>query len=81
MGVSHVTLDEICHVTSKYRLHSKLTGAGGGGCAFTLLRPDTEQSVVNDVIEELEEEGFNCFVTEVGSFGVMVHDSLPEEFS
>ena len=34
LGVSHLTLDKVCHVTSKYRLHSKLTGAGGGGCAF-----------------------------------------------
>ncbi|XP_060579312.1 mevalonate kinase-like [Ruditapes philippinarum] len=81
MGVSHVTLDKICHVTSKYRLHSKLTGAGGGGCAFTLLRPEQEQSLVDDVIKELEMEGFNCFITDVGSFGVMVHDSLPESVS
>ena len=26
-------------MTSKYGLHSKLTGAGGGGCAFTLVTP------------------------------------------
>ncbi|XP_045172261.2 mevalonate kinase-like [Mercenaria mercenaria] len=81
MGVSHVTLDKICHVTSKYKLHSKLTGAGGGGCAFTLLRPDTEHSMLNDVVKELEAEGFNCFETEVGSYGVMVHDTLPDGVS
>ena len=26
-------------MTSKHGLHSKLTGAGGGGCAFTLVTP------------------------------------------
>lgn len=39
LGVSHRSLDELCCVTSKYGLHSKLTGAGGGGCAFTLVTP------------------------------------------
>ncbi|CAH3021968.1 unnamed protein product, partial [Porites evermanni] len=39
LGVSHSSLDELCCVTSKYGLHSKLTGAGGGGCAFTLVTP------------------------------------------
>lgn len=78
MGVSHVTLDKICQLTSKYRLHSKLTGAGGGGCAFTLLRPDTENEVSASV-KDLEAEGFTCFETEVGSTGVTVHDSLPTD--
>ena len=39
LGVSHSSLDELCCVTSKHGLHSKLTGAGGGGCAFTLVTP------------------------------------------
>ena len=26
-------------MTAKYGMHSKLTGAGGGGCAFTLVTP------------------------------------------
>lgn len=77
MGVSHVTLEKICHVTSKYSLHSKLTGAGGGGCAFTLLRPNIEEEELKGVIKDLEAEGFTCFETEVGSEGVLVHDSLP----
>lgn len=41
LGVSHPVLEEIKSVTSKspYGLHTKLTGAGGGGCAVTLI-PD-----------------------------------------
>ncbi|XP_015779539.1 PREDICTED: mevalonate kinase-like [Acropora digitifera] len=39
LGVSHNSLDKLCSVTAKYGMHSKLTGAGGGGCAFTLVTP------------------------------------------
>lgn len=37
MGVGHPKLDRICRLGKKYGLCSKLTGAGGGGCAVTLL--------------------------------------------
>lgn len=39
LGVSHSSLDQLCHVTAKHGMHSKLTGAGGGGCAITLVTP------------------------------------------
>ncbi|XP_074868543.1 mevalonate kinase isoform X2 [Carettochelys insculpta] len=39
IGVGHASLDRVCQVTATHGLHSKLTGAGGGGCAITLLRP------------------------------------------
>lgn len=39
MGVGHPALDTVCRVTLAKGLHSKLTGAGGGGCGITLLRP------------------------------------------
>ncbi|XP_045889984.1 mevalonate kinase isoform X3 [Micropterus dolomieu] len=39
MGVGHPALDTLCRVTLAKGLHSKLTGAGGGGCGITLLRP------------------------------------------
>ena len=41
MGVGHPALDTLCRVTLARGLHSKLTGAGGGGCGITLLRPGT----------------------------------------
>lgn len=41
MGVGHSALDTLCRVTLANGLHSKLTGAGGGGCGITLLRPGT----------------------------------------
>ncbi|XP_047683134.1 mevalonate kinase isoform X1 [Prionailurus viverrinus] len=39
LGVGHASLDQLCQVTMAHGLHSKLTGAGGGGCGITLLRP------------------------------------------
>lgn len=41
MGVGHSSLDTLCKITLAWGLHSKLTGAGGGGCGITLLRPGT----------------------------------------
>ena len=37
MGVSHATIETVLRTTLKYKLVSKLTGAGGGGCVLTLL--------------------------------------------
>ena len=39
LGVSHPAIGKVCAATSAYGLHSKLTGAGGGGCTFTLIPP------------------------------------------
>ncbi|XP_061241092.1 mevalonate kinase isoform X3 [Bos javanicus] len=43
LGVGHASLDQLCQVTTAHGLHSKLTGAGGGGCGITLLRPDSRR--------------------------------------
>lgn len=37
MGVSHASIETVFRTTLKYKLSSKLTGAGGGGCVLTLL--------------------------------------------
>lgn len=37
MGVSHASIETVLQTTMKYKLASKLTGAGGGGCVLTLL--------------------------------------------
>ena len=39
LGVSHSSLDTVCNICQQYRLHCKLTGAGGGGCAICLISP------------------------------------------
>merc|ERR1719187_729719 len=42
LGVSHPVLELVRGVTASHGLHTKLTGAGGGGVAVTLITPDTE---------------------------------------
>ena len=39
VGVGHYTFDLICRTTKEFGFSSKLTGAGGGGCAITLITP------------------------------------------
>ncbi|XP_074151516.1 mevalonate kinase [Sminthopsis crassicaudata] len=73
IGVGHASLDRLCRVTASLGLHSKLTGAGGGGCGFTLLRPGLEQSVVEAAKQALTDCGFECWETTVGAPGVSLH--------
>ncbi|XP_043843156.1 mevalonate kinase [Dromiciops gliroides] len=73
IGVGHASLDRLCQVTVAHGLHSKLTGAGGGGCGFTLLRPGLEQSVVEATKQDLTDCGFECWETTIGAPGVSLH--------
>ena len=45
LGVSHPSLNTIANMTAnlyhEMKSSTKLTGAGGGGCAFTFLEDDT----------------------------------------
>uniref|UniRef100_A0A8C5T0K3 Mevalonate kinase n=1 Tax=Laticauda laticaudata TaxID=8630 RepID=A0A8C5T0K3_LATLA len=76
IGVGHALLDRVCQVTSSHGLHSKLTGAGGGGCAITLLRPGTTPSAVEDAVRDLTCCGFECWETVIGAPGISAH-ALP----
>ncbi|KAM6422895.1 mevalonate kinase isoform 1-T2 [Liasis olivaceus] len=76
IGVGHPLLDRVCQVASSHGLHSKLTGAGGGGCAITLLRPGTAPSVVEGAVRDLGSCGFECWETDIGALGISAH-SLP----
>ncbi|XP_014349104.1 mevalonate kinase isoform X2 [Latimeria chalumnae] len=75
IGVGHSSLDRLCQVTTKHGLHSKLTGAGGGGCGLTLLRPDTDTSVVEVTKQDLKDCGYDCWETKIGAPGVSIHSS------
>ncbi|XP_067862136.1 mevalonate kinase isoform X2 [Heptranchias perlo] len=69
IGVGHSSLDRLCQVTAAYGLHSKLTGAGGGGCGLTLLRPDTSPTVVEASKRALKDFGYDCWETNIGGSG------------
>lgn len=72
MGVSHTTIETVLHTTLKYKLRSKLTGAGGGGCVLTLLPTILSSIVVDKVVAELESCGFQCFIAGIGGNGMEV---------
>ncbi|XP_074557673.1 mevalonate kinase-like [Curcuma longa] len=72
MGVSHASIETVLRTTLRYKLASKLTGAGGGGCVLTLLPTLLSSSVIDKVIAELESCGFQCLKTEVGGKGLEI---------
>lgn len=73
LGVGHTSLDQLCRVAAAHGLHSKLTGAGGGGCGITLLRPDLERAEVEAAKQALIGCGFNCWETSIGAPGISIH--------
>ncbi|BBN08664.1 mevalonate kinase [Marchantia polymorpha subsp. ruderalis] len=70
MGVSHPTIEHICQITSRFNLCSKLTGAGGGGCVFTLLPHDLKD--IQKVRHQLQLAGFECFEAAMGGKGLQI---------
>ncbi|KAF5946000.1 hypothetical protein HYC85_016228 [Camellia sinensis] len=72
MGVSHASIETVLRTTLKFKLASKLTGAGGGGCVLTLLPTPLSGTVVDKVIAELEACGFQCLIAGIGGKGVQI---------
>jgi mevalonate kinase len=86
LGVGHLALDGVCTITARGGCVTKLTGAGGGGCALTLLPPHNIEvasktdlgSVVKDGVNvpairgELASLGYDCFETCLGGAGVLL---------
>ncbi|EKD14129.1 uncharacterized protein L3040_007871 [Drepanopeziza brunnea f. sp. 'multigermtubi'] len=73
LGVSHPRLERIRELVDHEGIGwTKLTGAGGGGCAIALLKPEIPRERMRQLEDTLEEEGYNQFVTTLGCDGVGV---------
>lgn len=72
MGVSHSSIETVLRTTLKFKLASKLTGAGGGGCVLTLLPSLLSGTIVDKVIAELESCGFKCLIAGIAGNGVEI---------
>ncbi|KAL9119939.1 MAG: hypothetical protein Q9187_003504 [Circinaria calcarea] len=73
LGVSHPRLERIRELVDLVGIGwTKLTGAGGGGCAITLLKANTEKEDLSLLESRLDEEGFERFETTLGGDGVGV---------
>ncbi len=84
VGVSHPSLEIVCNSSKTFGFTTKLTGAGGGGCAITLLGVETistsgnDESNVKNKIKELmrilkDVHQFDCFECEIGGPGVRLY--------
>ena len=72
LQVSHPTLETIVSATraAPYHLSTKLTGAGGGGCAITLIPDSYPLERLEELMSVLRNDGFEVFLTELGGRGV-----------
>ena len=73
LGVSHPRLERIRELVDSANVGwTKLTGAGGGGSAITLLKPDAAPEALRALETKLDEEGFERFEATLGGDGVGV---------
>ncbi|KAG8772538.1 cystathionine beta-lyase [Ceratobasidium sp. 428] len=70
LGVSHPVLEEIKGITANRGLHTKLTGAGGGGCAVTLIPDDFTNDKMESLLSDLRSAGFEPYSTAIGGSGL-----------
>ncbi|CAG8571146.1 534_t:CDS:2 [Cetraspora pellucida] len=77
LGVGHPSLDKVREIAAQCNLHTKLTGAGGGGCALTLIRNDVSKEQIEIVKTALTASPhcFECYETSIGGHGVGVLDA------
>ncbi|KAH8598126.1 ribosomal protein S5 domain 2-type protein [Bisporella sp. PMI_857] len=73
LGVSHPKLERIRELVDHEGIGwTKLTGAGGGGCAITLLKPDVPADTLERLNNTLEREGYSKYKTTLGCDGIGV---------
>ncbi|KAF5337561.1 hypothetical protein D9611_015012 [Ephemerocybe angulata] len=79
LGVSHPALETIREKTkSPFGLSTKLTGAGGGGCAVTLIPDDFKDEDLQSLIDELIRQDYQPYLTSVGGSGLGILSPYPE---
>ncbi|KAJ1918917.1 Mevalonate kinase [Mycoemilia scoparia] len=80
LRVSHPSLETVVNTTKEFSFSTKLTGAGGGGCALTLVPHSAENFKIDACKAALKEYGFDCYRTTAGGGGVQAieapHDKL-----
>ncbi|KAH7212960.1 Mevalonate kinase [Fusarium odoratissimum] len=73
LGVSHPRLERVRELVDHEGIGwTKLTGAGGGGCSITLLRPGVPTDKLQKLEGQLESENYAKFETTLGGDGIGV---------
>lgn len=71
LGVSHPRLERVRELIDHQGIGwTKLTGAGGGGCSISLIRPHVPDSDLQRLRERFAEEDYHQFQTLLGGDGV-----------
>ncbi|CAH2354051.1 mevalonate kinase [[Candida] railenensis] len=71
LGVSHPALEKIKIISEEFKVGAtKLTGAGGGGCAITLVNDECSKETIEKAVQCFQDEGFETFETSLGGKGV-----------
>ncbi|ORX59064.1 mevalonate kinase-like protein [Piromyces finnis] len=73
LNVGHEKIEQVRQITKKYSLHTKITGAGGGGCMLTFVPNESEEDTILCVKNELKNNHFTCYDTTIGGDGVLIH--------
>lgn len=70
LGVSHPKLEIIRAAADELEIgETKLTGAGGGGCAITLVEDKVPESKISELRAKLSVHGFEVYETRLGGNG------------
>lgn len=73
LGVSHPRLERVRELVDHQGIGwTKLTGAGGGGCSITLMRPNVSPEKLRRLEKQLVDENYQKFETTLGGDGVGV---------
>ncbi|KAJ6024847.1 mevalonate kinase [Penicillium herquei] len=73
LGVSHPRIERVCQLVDDAKIGwTKLTGAGGGGCAIALFQPEAPREEIGDLVQTLASEGFKTNEIVLGADGVGV---------
>jgi len=71
LGAGHPSLDTVHSVARRHHLHVKLTGAGGGGCAFAII-PPCELFIDIDPVQ-------TCYIKESGRISMTLINTKMEQ--
>ncbi|KOS17052.1 putative mevalonate kinase [Escovopsis weberi] len=73
LGVSHPRIERVRELVDHEGIGwTKLTGAGGGGCTISLLRPGADKEKLQRLTERFASENYDQFTTTLGGDGVGV---------
>jgi mevalonate kinase len=86
IGVGHIQLASVVNISNSFGCAAKLTGAGGGGCAITLINPDTNIEELSKTLKYVvfphvffpffvafRNSGFDVFESSIGGDGVRIY--------